>query len=85
MHTLSFCLRCCKFQFIVLLHWRGSAQRLPLTRELSAKLTEGEKTPEYRFVLTMLEILPLLSLRLRLSAETPPSSEGGFGAVHPVR
>ena len=63
----------------------ATAQRLPLTRELSAKLTEGEKIPEDGFVQTMLKILPFLSLRLRLSAETPPSSEGGLGAVQPVR
>ena len=31
-----------KMQNAEFMYWRGSAQRLPLMRELSAKLTEGE-------------------------------------------
>ena len=60
-----------------------AARRTPihgstLPRELSAKLTEGEKNVGFCSISMRCGVLHFLSLRQNLTILTPPSSEGGM-------
>ena len=61
-----------KFRFSEVL-WRCTIQRLPLTRELSAKLTEGEKTKPYQYI--------FLSLRRKSKIFATSLIRGRLGAA----
>ena len=56
------------------------APRLPLTRELSAKLTEGEKTLDFRIAFRKRKPSGLLSLRQNLRFCHLPRQREALGA-----